>query len=277
MKIRNFGRLPFPLPLFYRHSPSYSHNFGPNHNLIAENSPVSVISCLSVCLSTLIMTTDVTHVDVDVDVDSVNLVGLENLVTIDSIDPIAASSVVNIVVPIPQCALLRCEHREGVIICLQCRDGFLEKSIKRHFSQKHRIKYSVYWPSLRPILAEQRQKYNDFWPKDWKEVPIRLNKSVPVAGLAIRSGYACNKCGFLTLGHSVAIKHRWMCHPMSSVFLQCWNTTMHKQYWTVQLQDDAVDNKVQGAVDDNINRQAAVIKAQSPLGIVFYLDRLMIF
>ena len=132
------------------------------------------------------------------------------------------------IVPVlKKCPLLRCESEYGALFCLTCNNGFPRKRIIRHLNNRHRFTIDLYRPALRPFECEALAE-------EWKNLLRPVDRSAPIEGLNIHTGYACMRCGLRTTSDHVVKKHL-KCEPVHRVHLQYWNPNDAPQYWIVVL------------------------------------------
>jgi hypothetical protein len=122
--------------------------------------------------------------------------------------------------------LLRCEPEYGAIVCFKCNNGFPWSPIIRHLSAGHHISNKIYGPVLDSLPRENLAN-------DWENLRLPSNRSAPIEGLRIRTGYVCTGCGHKTTSDQIAKSHLKCGGQVDQVHLQCWNISSASAFWIV--------------------------------------------
>jgi len=129
--------------------------------------------------------------------------------------------------------LVRCEHRYGVMICLQCGSAFPKTRMAVHFRVYHHYRFDVY----RSILESIKREGTDALVECWKDLQYPQDRSPPTEGLKIHNGFACTGCGTKTTNNKIAKDHFKCAGNVIEARLQCWNIARAQRYGTVSASD----------------------------------------
>ncbi|KAJ7246621.1 hypothetical protein C8J57DRAFT_1523323 [Mycena rebaudengoi] len=103
---------------------------------------------------------------------------------------------------------------EGVVICLQCKSGYLLQTALIHARDKHK------WPPL--STAEKKELEQDLIERGaaQKKADLRERKfrSLPVEGIASFDGFACDRCRKGWIARDDAVEHCKLEHDGNNAF-----------------------------------------------------------